>query len=63
MLDSAKESSECLKINEIEVCLGKNINAKMLVLAQGHKTCSGEGGCSGSGWSSGSQLLHMQGTL
>lgn len=29
MLETAKESLECLKINEIEVCLGKKNNAKM----------------------------------
>jgi len=29
MLEMAKESLECLKINEIEVCLGEEINAKM----------------------------------
>lgn len=28
MLETAKESLECLKINEIEVCLGKKIMPK-----------------------------------
>lgn len=32
MLETAKESLECLKINEIEVCLGEKINAKMQLL-------------------------------